>query len=225
MADEPISSTTATTAATTDATLLSAPPATAATTAATTAAITPDPTKNADGTAKTPEQIAADKKIADAAKPVGAPETYAEFKAPEGVTLDKEGVTELSTFAKEHNLSQDDAQKLVDLAIKNAGSAQAAQAKAWNDTRATWRGEIEKDPEIGGANFAASKEYAIKAVNQFGSPELGKVWATGWGDNPALFKFCVNIGKRLSEDKVVDGSTASNDPKSVANLLYGGAKK
>lgn len=205
-----------------EATLLTAPPAAAATEVPAV-----DATKNADGTDKTPEQIAADKKTAEdaaKAKPEGAPEKYTDFTAPEGMTLDTEGVTALQTFAKENNLSQANAQKLVDLAVKNAQTNAANQAKQWADARTTWVAEIKADKEVGGANFPASVALAQKAIAQFGSPELNKVMESGYGDNPAMFKFCVAIGKRLGEDKVVNGTTGSGDVKSVAQQLYASHK-
>jgi hypothetical protein len=234
MPDETIL-TAATTPANNDATLLTPPvedkdKAAAAAEAAKTAAA-PDLTKNADGTPKTADQIAADKKIVDDkaaadAKSKAAPEKYEDFKTPEGVKLAAEDVTAFQTLAKEHNLSQEAAQKFIDMATKNASAQAAAQAKQWAEARTSWKSTIEKDPEIGGAEFAKSKEYAIRAVNKFGAgigKELGEVFSSGWGDHPALFKAFVRIGKALGEDKVVDGSDKPGAQKSAASTLYGSA--
>jgi len=51
-------------------------------------------------------------------KPEGAPEKYEAFKVPEGVTIDETAATEFGALAKELNLTQENAQKLVDYQIK-----------------------------------------------------------------------------------------------------------
>lgn len=190
-----------------------------------------DPTKNADGTAKTPEQITADKKVTDdktaadkktadeKAKAVGAPEKYADLKLPEGVTFAPESTELLHAFGKENNLPQEAVQKLADLAVKHNQAGDAAREKQWADARTAWKAEIQADPEIGGSKFQQSKEFAIRAIQQFGTAELDQVFKTGWGDNPALFKFCVNVGKKISESKIVEGSPAT-ETKSNASTFY-----
>lgn len=192
------------------------PPADAAKTGA-----NADLTKNADGTPKTADQIAAEKAEADKAK-TGAPEKYTDFKAPEGVTLSPESLTQFSTIAKELNISQENAQKLVDLAAKNHTDAVAANLRAWNDKRVEWRQEVEKDPVYGGAKMKESVNHAVFAKNTIGKdiPGLEDVFKTGWGDNPALFKFFVEVGRKLGESKAHSGGAPTVEQKSAAQLFY-----
>jgi hypothetical protein len=152
----------------------------------------------------------------------GAPEKY-EFKAAEGVTLDEELVTKLSTIAKEHELPQEAAQKYADLGQelveKTVKGVRAATDKAWADAKAAWLTEIKADPEYGGANLIQSKEIAARAIRFVGIPELQQVFDSGWGVNPALFKAFVKFGKAIGDDRVIDSDTDSA-PKSHAERMY-----
>lgn len=180
---------------------------------------------------KTPEQAqqeadaAKDKAEADA-KLTGAPEAYQDFTLPDGMALDAEVLGEFKDFAKELNLPQEKAQKIVDfqtkLATKQAEEYQAAVTKQAQD----WAAEVRNDPVLGGANYEKSVESAIKVIQSFGDPALTELLrSTGLGNNPALFKFCHRISSAISEDKfVLPGSQSSNGRKSDAEVFYGQAK-
>jgi hypothetical protein len=176
------------------------------------------------------EKAAADKAAAEAKAKAdaeakakeGAPEKY-EFKAPEGQALDPEGVQKLSEIAKELNLSQEKAQKFVDLAVEHTAKIQKqvmeAQEKAWTAARDKWVAELKADKEVGGANFDKSRDLALRAIAKFGAPGLAEVLNSGWGDHPALFRTFAKIGKALAEDFSVDGSAATRD-EDAAKVLY-----
>ena len=135
------------------------------------------------------------------------PVTYTDFRVPEGFAI-SEDFPEFLAVAKANRLSQDDAQKLLDLAARTAERggkvAMASQSKAWSETRENWRKQIHSDPVIGGANFDDAKTLAVRAILKFGSPELEQVFNSGWGDNPAMFKFCYRVGKALAATKAVE---------------------
>lgn len=87
-------------------------------------------------------------------EPKGAPEQYAEFKAPEGVTFDTGVIGEFSKAAKELDLPQDKAQQLLDrmgpvmvarsaerlIAAAKSGSARCRRTRNWVATNCprTW---------------------------------------------------------------------------------------
>lgn len=153
----------------------------------------------------------------------GAPEKYADFKLPEGFTLDKEKFSKFQDLAKGLGISQDGAQKLIDLASANSMAAEKAQADAWAKTRETWVAEIKADPEIGGQNLDASVQLAKRALKEFANDKvIHFLETTGYGDNPDLVRMFVNIGKRMSEDKLVDGKPSGTaDGRTAAEVLYG----
>src|SRR5262245_53574028 len=95
----------------------------------------------ADPAAADPSAAPADPaKPTDPAKPAaqGAPEAYSEFTFGDGFELDSAVLTDFQTLAKELNLNQEGAQKLIDLQTKleegRTSSTQQAlqtQAEAW----------------------------------------------------------------------------------------------
>ncbi|WP_448675860.1 hypothetical protein MOQ67_05335 [Pseudomonas sp. LY-1] len=171
--------------------------------------------------AKTPEQIQQDadakaKTEADA-KLTGAPEAYEDFKLPEGMEMDADVLGEFKGLAKELNIPQDKAQKLIDfqtqLASKQAEQYQAAVTKQAQD----WAASIKNDPEVGGDNYDKSVASAIKVIQSFGDPALTELLNTsGLGNHPALFKFCHRISSAISEDKFVMPGSQTNAPKEMS---------
>jgi hypothetical protein len=150
-------------------------------------------------------------------KPQGAPEKY-EFTAPEGVTLDADAVAEFEPVAKELNLTNDQAQKLVELQTKFVQK----QHEAWDRQVDTWVSEINADKEIGGQAVKQSITNAQRALAQFGTPELkAALDATKMGNHPELVRVFARIGKAMAEDTFVPGTKPSNTGKSAAEVLYG----
>ena len=103
-------------------------------------------------------------------KPVGAPEKYEDFKAPEGIELDKTQVEAFVPLAKELGLTQEAAQKLVDFYASNQAAAARAQETAWNATVDGWIAAAKSDKEIGGAALGENLAVAKKALDMFGTP-------------------------------------------------------
>jgi hypothetical protein len=153
----------------------------------------------------------------DKDKPVDVPEKY-EFTAPEGVELDAAAVAEFEPIAKELKLTNDQAQKLVDLQTKFVQK----QHEQWNRTVETWVSEIKSDKEIGGQALTENVKHAQRAITQFGTPELkAALDTTKMGNHPELVRVFARIGKAMAEDTFVSGSKPSNANKSAAEILYG----
>lgn len=149
----------------------------------------------------------------------GAPEKY-EFKAGEGVELDTEALKDFEPVARELNLTNEQAQKLVDAYPKILAGVQQRQAEAWQKQTEGWAETVKADKEIGGDKLTANLSAAQRALDQFGTPELKEYLnATGLGNHPDLVKTFVKIGKAMSEDGMVDGSNQGQ--RSAAEVLYG----
>ncbi|HAS0900283.1 TPA: peptidase [Enterobacter cloacae] len=164
-------------------------------------------------TQKTEEELAADKAKAEKAekeqKPEGAPEKY-EFKAGEGVELDTEALKDFEPVARELNLTNEQAQKLVDAYPKILAGVHQRQAEAWQKQTEGWAETVKADKEIGGDKLTANLSAAQRALEQFGDPELKEYLdSTGLGNHPALVKAFIKVGKAMSEDKVVTGGHES----------------
>ena len=152
-------------------------------------------------------------------KPEGAPEKY-EFTAAEGVELDTEAMKDFEPVARDLNLTNEQAQKLVDAYPKILAGVQQRQADAWQAQTEQWATDVKADKEIGGDKLTGNLSAAQRALDQFGTPELKEYLnTTGLGNHPDLVKTFVKIGKAMSEDGMVDGSNQGQ--RSAAEVLYG----
>ena len=161
----------------------------------------------------------ADKSEDEEQKQEGAPEKY-EFTAGEGVELDADALKDFEPVARDLNLTNEQAQKLVDAYPKILAGVQQRQAEAWQKQTEGWAETVKADKEIGGDKLTANLSAAQRALDQFGTPELKEYLnATGLGNHPDLVKTFVKIGKAMSEDGMVDGSNQGQ--RSAAEVLYG----
>lgn len=148
-----------------------------------------------------PESDPADKSAED--KPQGAPERY-EFTAPEGSELDAAVTDAFAGVAKELNLTQEAAQKVVDKMAPLMAQRQAEQVQA---VQKQWRDESTADKEFGGDKLTESLATARKAMDAFASPALKQTLEqTGLGNHPEVIRMFVKVGKAISEDGFVNGA-------------------
>lgn len=147
----------------------------------------------------------------------GAPETYTDFKMPEGVALDKALLDKALPMFKDLGLSQDAAQKLVSFQAENVKSEIDARLTDYNKTVEGWKQETMKSL---GADYEKELGFAAKALDAYGSKELRQLLdQTGFGNNPLIAKMLVAVGKAMSEDAVVEGSRhAPSDPETDLKL-------
>jgi len=159
-------------------------------------------------------------KAAEAAK--GSPEKY-EFKAPEGFTLDQALVEKFTPLAKELNLSQEKAQKLVDM---YSGIVKAnIEAQALTFTKFVEDMKAETIKELG-ANYKQELSFAAKARDRFASPELiDKLNQSGLSNDKDMVKLFITIGKAISEDKPPEGKSAPASGKTAGEILFPSAAK
>lgn len=160
-------------------------------------------------------------------EPEGAPEAYGDFEVPEGFELDAEVMGEFQAVAKELNLSQAQAQGLVNLQNQLMQKVEAARSEmlesALTEQRNRWADEIKNDPELGGANFEKTRATCAKAMQAFADDDLRILFnESGIGNNPAVVKLFHNIGKGLQEDRLVmpGVDSRSGEPKRAADVLF-----
>ena len=157
---------------------------------------------------------------ADEDKKEDAPETYEDFTLPEGVEKDEALMEAFIPVAKDLNLTQEQAQKLVDLQAAEMVKGEESRHKAWDDMRTEWQTNSQQDKEFGGLEFKENLSVMKKALDVFGTDELRlALETTGTGDHPEFLRFMYRVGKAVSEDKFNVGN-ASDTPVPVANLLF-----
>ncbi len=146
-----------------------------------------------------------------------APDAYADFSVDDGLTLDETLLAEATPLFKEMNLTQEQAQKLVDFQSKQV----QARSQAYDALMETWVDECKNDSEFGGDKFDESLATAQAAVNKFGTPGLKELLEQhGVGNHPEMVRFMVKVGKLTAED--VPGASGGNvSPKQDrASLMY-----
>lgn len=149
-------------------------------------------------------------------KPEGAPEKY-EFKAPEGKDFSPQVLSAFSDAAKELNLTQDAAQKMLD---KIGPAFAERQEAAMTEARTQWANDSRSDKEFGGGKLDENLAVAQKALEKFGSPELRTLLnESGLGNHPEIIRAFYRAGKAISEDSFVGGK-ASAPNASDARSLY-----
>lgn len=155
----------------------------------------------------------------------GAPESYEDFTLPEGVEMDKVALEEFTPLAKELDLSQKGAQKLIDFKAKNDARVNEESVQrqwdVWNETQENWVKEAKSDKEIGGDKFDESLSLAKKAIDAYGNQEMKDLLdSTGAGNHKEFIRFLSKVGKDVSEDRLrVSGSTGDKD-KDRASRIY-----
>lgn len=167
-------------------------------------------------TASTPPAAAADTKTDDTkATAPEVPESY-DLQMPDGIELDKASADEFTTIAKELKLDQAAAQKLADIAAKQA----QRQVEAHTRLVESWVESVKADKDIGGDKLEENLGIARKALDTFGTPELRDVLnASGLGNHPEVIKAFVKAGKAISEDKFVAGAPKGNDTDPARKLF------
>ena len=147
----------------------------------------------------------------------GAPEKYADFTLPEGVTLNKDLLAKAQEEFKALGLSQEAAQKLVTLQAENAKASSDATLQEYQSKVDAWKGESTK---LYGAKAAEEFAVAGQAINRFGTPELRSLLNdTGMGNHPELVKFFVKVGHAIKEDNPADGTRVA-EGQSDADLFF-----
>jgi len=178
-------------------------------------------TSATDATAKDGDKTADSTDAKDGDKPAGAPEKY-EFKAPEGTTFDPVLLGEFESVARDLNMTNEAAQKLVEtMGPKVTAQVVAAQQAQFQQMNNGWIEATKTDKEFGGDKLTENLAVAKKALDATATPELRTLLnETGLGNHPEVIRHFLKIGKALSEDGFVPGGTAPNSGKSAAAVLY-----
>lgn len=140
-----------------------------------------------------------------------APESY-EFKAAEGRELDAQAVELATPLFKELGLSQEGAQKLIDMQSQLVAANEQKledSIKAQNDE---WTKTVANDKDI-------DIDVAQKALGKFGDEDLTKyLKESGLGNHPGLLKLMTKVGKAISEDDAHLGGSGGKDSSDLTRI-------
>ncbi len=130
-------------------------------------------------------------------KPAGSGE-YRDFELPPGTTVDKEGLEAFTALARDARLTQEQAQRFLDLGVKREQAAAARQLQAFVDLQTRWVSEIKSDAEIGGSRLDETRNTCAQAITRLAIPGLREALdLTGAGNSPAVVKLMVRVGQML----------------------------
>ena len=181
--------------------------------------------KEGDGEGSKPEGDKPDDEKKE--QPEGAPESYEDFKAPEGLKYDDQVIGSFKEAAKEANLTQGQAQNLLDKVAPVIAQRQMAQiaegSKQWAE-RSRADKELSADWNRSMADVARMRDRF--AVNEDGSvdPDIKEFMSTPIGNHPGLLKLLARAGRAIGEGDFPRGSNAG-DGKVSPGDFYKSAKR
>lgn len=150
-----------------------------------------------------------------------APDTYADFVMPEGVTVDQAMLAEATPLFKELGLTQEQAQKLVDFQAKQVQASSQSQTDSFNQLMNEWQEQSRNDKEFGGDKFEENVSIARSAIDKFGTPELKQLLEDhGVGNHPEVIRFMINVGKTTQEDVPGGNTNPTSKAQDIVSLLY-----
>lgn len=143
-------------------------------------------------------------------KPQGAPESYGDFKLPEGFTLEGYNLDGVKDLFKESNLTQEQAQKLIDMHCDILQKQAAAQREQVMTQIKTWKHDIKSHKD-----FDVELSYATQAMKRFvKTPEERALFDDPvFSNHPAVWSLLVGIGKALTEDHIGRGGGSASAPE------------
>lgn len=164
--------------------------------------------KPAETTDKTPE---------DKDKPtVKAPEKYEDFTVPEGYKLDEAVAPKIQEMFKSMDLSQADAQKLVDFYIEQTRESQGRPYEAYKEMTDQWANDAKNHPDLRG-KLGAGQEVNVRIAKMYetlGDPQLVSDFKalmdlTGAGNNAAFIRVLDKLAQKVTEGSHVTGNKPS----------------
>lgn len=161
----------------------------------------------------------------------GSPEQfdYTEVQLPDGMELDKDMLGKFEPLAKEFNLSNKSANKLMNLAVelvaKNAPNAESLATQIQQAEAESYSQLLNSDKEL---NAYSQEEYGnyLKVANQgvksFATQGfMDLIKAKGLTNHPDFIKTFHAIGKQCSNDTLPNVNNPVGKSERQADILYG----
>lgn len=147
------------------------------------------------------------------------PPSYDGLTLPEDISFAPETLEAFKTLAREINLTQAQAQKLVDY---EAALAARGQQDAQEEKRQTLERWARQTRDLYGAKLEEELSFALCAADAFGGPDFRALLEdTGLGNHPVIIRMLSGVGKAIGEDAFSGGKPAAPQDKTFAEALYG----
>lgn len=190
--------------------------------------------KKPDETTEAKSNPEDDKPVEDVSKEIPLP-TYEDFKLPEGVTLDKNQISDFNKMLgdfevknkADHVAVQEFGQKAIDKYISEMQEAtkrlHEGYQNSWQKQKNDWYEQFKADSEIGGNRLDTTSSLVRNAIESYGGSteqkaEFRKLMKdTGIGNAPALIRTFANLSNEISRLKgKYESETGENQPKQLA---------
>jgi len=136
--------------------------------------------------------------------------------------LDNSFLDDVKSFAKENNLSNEQAQQVLskqEEAISKYLEKEEARIEKELDE---WRDSVVNDPDMGGDKLAKTAENARRVVERFGTDSfINLLKDTGYGDHPEVVRFLSKVGSLMSDDSLILPKAAETRQRSIEEVFYG----
>lgn len=156
-------------------------------------------------------------------KPEDKAVEYGDFKIAEQLQVDEETMTLAKDIFKEMGLTQEQAQKLIDLqnnlALKQDATLTKTVEAETQKLIDKWEAAVRADEELGGADLGEKMKIARSAATKLGCEDaLMVISEARLSSNPAILRLLYRAGMALSEGAYVQGSVAGE--KDLVSILY-----
>lgn len=148
-----------------------------------------------------------------------AAEVYGEdYKLPDGVKPDIDGIKALNEFAKAKGLTKAETQELVDLQVARGIEATKQSDAEWNTMIQGWEDACKNDKEFGGDNYEANKGLVTRVAKALDSELPAELERLGLNKNTVLFRAFARLGTKLGDDKLVFGNAKPSAGDALTGL-------
>jgi len=153
------------------------------------------------------------------------PVEYTDFSLPDGYSAIPEQMEWVKEFGKQHGLTQEAAQSVVDKYV----SLQQGQLATWENIKGEWATESRNDETYGGKNLEQSQQRANQVIDKFGDETLvSDLIELGLGNKLSVMRFLNKVYAATADDNIGSkqqaegGETAS---QGFASIWAGEHKK
>lgn len=174
--------------------------------------------------------LAAERKTVTDKEAANKPPAEYKLAKPEKSLLSDEAVKGIADYAKQHGLTQAQAQAQLDRESQVVSQVRQTVAdeglSKMVEQQESWLTTAKEDKEFGGADLPKNMELAKRVLTKYGTPEFSAILDDPkqgrFGNHPDLVRVLVRIGRAMSDDQLVISNVQGNTkPKSVADKLYG----
>lgn len=127
--------------------------------------------------------------------------------------LEKSDLADLEAYANEKELSQKEAESVLQFAEKQKADHEASGVE--------WAKQVDNDPDIGGENTDRTNARIKLAMDRFGDEDVSAFFnETLLGNHPTAVKLFERIGAAMEDDRFITGEPPKGPKKSRAERMY-----